>query len=103
MDCSKLSLYHLDLGPGNILLDVDTNVTIVIDFELTGYVPDDWIRTNSRICSGLDLSCYEFDSEARTDWRAGMQRRLRELGWSDVGMKWMKWRVPEGTCIAEKL
>jgi hypothetical protein len=97
MDCSKLSLYHLDLGPGYILLDVDTNMKSVIDFERVGYVPDEWIRTKFRVCSGLDLSYYDYTNEANTDWRAGMQRRLGELGWSEVAMEWMKWQFPEST------
>jgi hypothetical protein len=96
MGCSKLSLYHLDLGPGNILFDVDTNTMSVIDFECVGYVLDDWIRTNFRVCSGLDMSCYKFGIDAKADWRAGMQKRLEELGWSEVAMEWMKWRFPEG-------
>jgi hypothetical protein len=97
MDCSKLSLYHLDLGPGYILLDVDTNMKSVVDFERVGYVPDEWIRTKCRVCSGLDLSYYEYNNEANTDWRAGMHRRLGELGWSEVAMEWKKYRFPEST------
>jgi hypothetical protein len=80
MKCSRLSLYHLDPGPGNILSDVDTNMMSVIDFECVGYVPDDIIRTKFRICSGLDLSCCRFDDDARTNWRVGVQRRLGKLG-----------------------
>jgi hypothetical protein len=97
MDCSKLSLYHLDLGPGYILLDVDTNMKSVIDFERVGYVPDEWIRTKFRVYSGLDLSYYDYTNEANTDWRAGMQRRLGELGWSEVMMEWMIWQFLEST------
>jgi hypothetical protein len=57
---SELSLYHLDLGPGNI----------VIDFECVGYVPDDSVRTDFRVARQvLD----------------GL--RLRWSGWSGVAEK----------------
>jgi Ser/Thr protein kinase RdoA (MazF antagonist) len=55
MGYTKLSLYHLDLGPGNILLDVDTKMMSVIDFECVGYVPDGWITTEFKVCSGFRL------------------------------------------------
>jgi Ser/Thr protein kinase RdoA (MazF antagonist) len=55
MCCVKMSLYHLDPGPGNILLDVDTKMMGVIDFECVGYVPDGWITTEFKVCSGFRL------------------------------------------------
>jgi hypothetical protein len=39
IDCSRLSLYHFDLGPGNILLDINTKNMSTIDFENVGYLP----------------------------------------------------------------
>jgi hypothetical protein len=63
MDRTVLSPCHLDLGPRNILLDVDTKKMSVIDFETVGYVPDEWTRTKFRACGGLDLNCYGFDDE----------------------------------------
>jgi hypothetical protein len=97
MDCSKFVLSHCDLGPGNILLDVDTDSMSVIDFECVGYVPIEWIRTKFRICSGLDLTCYDFEDEAKTDWRSGVQRSLGKEGFPDVAERWMNWRYAEET------
>lgn len=95
MDCSRLSLYHFDLGPGNVLLDVKTKNMSVIDFENVGYLPPEWIRTKYRVCSGLDLTCYGDDDEAKSDWRVRMQRSLEKHGWPEIAEKWMEWRFSE--------
>ncbi|KKK22180.1 hypothetical protein ARAM_007478, partial [Aspergillus rambellii] len=52
MDCSDLVFYHADLGPGNIIVeDVPRTGSLgLIDWEIAGYFPRGWIRTN-----GLDL------------------------------------------------
>jgi hypothetical protein len=80
------------------LLDVDTNMKSVIDFERVGYVPDEWIRTKFRVCSSLDLSdlsCYDHSNEAKTDLESRCAETLGELEWSEVAMEWKKYRVPE--------
>lgn len=93
MDCSSFVLYHCDLGPGNILVDISNATISVIDFECVGYVPKEWMRTKLRICSGLDLDLYDFEDEARQEWRSRMQRQLEKEGVSDVAETWMNRRV----------
>lgn len=96
MNCSRLFLYHFDLGQGIILLDLMTKKMSVIDFENVGYLSAEWIRTKFRVCSGLDLTCDTIDDEAKSDWRAGMQRSLEKYGWPEIAEKWMDWRCSGG-------
>jgi len=91
MDCSTFTLYHCDLGPGNIVFDFENDSIAVIDFECVGYVPKDWIRTKFRLSSGMDLEAY--DGEASTEWRSRMQIRLGEEGFQEVAQEWMDWQV----------
>lgn len=96
MDCSEFLLYHCDLGPGNILVDVDSGVMSVIDFECVGYVPIEWIRTKFRISSGLDLTLYDYEDEAKFAWRVGMQKSLGLSGFADIAERWMQSRYSKG-------
>jgi thiamine kinase-like enzyme len=46
MDCSdKFVYFHADLGPSNVLIELPSGTVNVIDWELAGYVPSQWIRT----------------------------------------------------------
>lgn len=87
MDCSILVLYHCDLGPGNII--VNNGSIGIIDWETTGFVPREWIRTKFRISSGMDLPGN--DQEWRVDWRRRVQRQLELDGFLDIANRWMAW------------
>lgn len=90
MDCTELGFYHCDLGPGNILFDVETNSIGIIDWETAGFVPKDWLRTKFRLCSGMDLpSDTNVDYH---DWRRRMHRTLEGMGYGEVADVWMEWR-----------
>ncbi|OAR02686.1 hypothetical protein LLEC1_00700 [Akanthomyces lecanii] len=54
MDCSTLVFYHCDLGPSNILVDLENYSIGVIDWEIAGFVPIEWMRTKFRVSSGLE-------------------------------------------------
>lgn len=96
MDCSSFMLYHSDLGPGNILVDLPNTTISVIDFECVGFVPREWVRTKFRISGGLDLDLDDPEDEARYEWRSRMQRQFEIEGFSDVANTWMSWRYPDG-------
>lgn len=96
MDCSEFLLYHCDLGPGNILVDIESGVMSVIDFECVGYVPIEWIRTKFRISSGLDWTLYDYEDEAKFAWRVGMQKSLGLSGFTDSAERWMQSRHSKG-------
>ncbi len=89
MDCSKFVFAHLDLGPTNLIVEKEPRLgsIAVIDFEIAGYVPREWIRTKFGVSSGLDLS-------ATTDphsWRKTVQECLGQVGFPDVGKNWCSW------------
>ncbi|KAJ0161698.1 hypothetical protein CTA2_5793 [Colletotrichum tanaceti] len=87
MDCSTCVFYHCDLGPGNLILDHDGSLGI-IDWEMAGFVPKDWIRTRFCISGGLDLPG---NGDERVDWRRRVQRRLSKEGYPEVADEWMAW------------
>ncbi|KAF1994038.1 hypothetical protein P154DRAFT_586953 [Amniculicola lignicola CBS 123094] len=91
MDCSAFVFAHLELGPANLIVEKKARLgTIgVIDFEVAGYVPREWIRTKFRISSVLNLS-----SSSTTDpylWRKQVQECLGKVGFPDVTISWCSW------------
>lgn len=91
MDCSKFVFAHLELGPANLIVEEEPKEgTIgVIDFEVAGYVPREWIRTKFRVSSALDLS-----ASRTTDphsWRKKVQECLGQVGFPDVTNSWCSW------------
>jgi hypothetical protein len=87
MDCSVLVFYHCDLGPGNII--VNNGSIGIIDWETTGFVTREWIRTKFRVSGGMDLP--GSDQEWRVDWRRRVQRQLEVDGFPDIANRWMIW------------
>jgi hypothetical protein len=94
MDCSIFVLYHCDLGPGNIIVNLADRSIGIIDWETAGFVPREWIRTKFRVSGGMDLP--GSDQELRVDWRKRVQRRLEEEGFPDIADRWMVWWRNEG-------
>jgi len=92
MDCSTLHLYHCDLGPGNIIVDLERDTMGIIDFEDVGYVPKAWIRTKFRVSAGHDFNDIPWGDEARHEWRVRVQRALGEEGFPDAAESYMEWR-----------
>lgn len=94
MDISTLVFYHCDLGPTNILVDVSTGSLGIIDWEIAGYVPIEWIRTKFRLSAGMDLSQGD-DDDSRRDWRRKVAQHLGKLGYNDVVEAWWKFQHAE--------
>ena len=51
MDCSVFVLSHNDLGPTNII--INGNQIVVLDWEMAGYAPLEWVRTKFAICGAF--------------------------------------------------
>ncbi|KAF2109574.1 hypothetical protein BDV96DRAFT_502404 [Lophiotrema nucula] len=87
IDCSSFAFFHLDLGPTNIIVEDDpvTGNLGIIDFEISGFFPKGWIRTKTRLCSGMDLSI------SATDWRSEVQKALGANGFEDHSGSFMEW------------
>ncbi|KAH6624409.1 hypothetical protein B0J18DRAFT_428158 [Chaetomium sp. MPI-SDFR-AT-0129] len=90
MDVSTLVFYHCDLGPTNLLVDVSTGSLGIIDWELAGYVPVDWVRTKFRLSAGMDFN--HGMGEAKRDWRRRVAQRLEKMGYGDVVDAWWKFQ-----------
>jgi serine/threonine protein kinase len=96
MDCSTLCFYHCDLGPGNVLVDLNTKEISVIDWECAGYVPQAWIRTKFLVCSSMNLEIPTDSAEPRSreEWRHSMQMSLGKRGFADLSKSWRTWMFP---------
>ncbi|KAK8048459.1 hypothetical protein PG994_010189 [Apiospora phragmitis] len=82
MDCSALfHFYHCDLGPGNIIVDVNDRSIGIIDWEIAGFVPWEWLRTKFRLSSGLDLP---WEDESRLEYRRRVGVAMGEQRFPDV-------------------
>ncbi|KAH6641670.1 kinase-like domain-containing protein [Chaetomium tenue] len=91
MDCSVFVLAHNDLGPTNIIVDGDR--IVVIDWEMAGYVPLEWVRTKFAICGVLCVERVHARGpggegpvrvERNGAYPVGVKRRLGEMGFPEV-------------------
>ncbi|CRL27480.1 Protein kinase-like domain [Penicillium camemberti] len=78
MDVSTLVFYHCDLGPTNLLVDASTGSLGIIDWELAGYVPIEWVRTKFRLSAGMDFN--HGDADSKRGWRRRVAQRLEKNG-----------------------
>ena len=89
MDCSIFYFYHCDLGPGNIIVNLEEGSLGIIDWETAGFVPAEWIRTKFCVASGMDLP--GGDEDSRVDWRRRVQRQLGKKGFLEIAEQWIAW------------
>lgn len=88
---SEFVFFHNDLGPGNILIHCGEHRKIgIIDWELAGYVPLEWIRTKFAVGYGMD--CDEKDNNP-TEWRLRVEQQLGQEGFPAVTDAWNSWWV----------
>jgi hypothetical protein len=95
MDCSAENpvFYHADLGPTNIIVeDVPVSGAVgIIDFEIAGYFPRDWVKTKFPLSSGMDLTPEAAsEDQERLWWRRECVKLLGESGFEDVLDAWWK-------------
>ncbi|KAK7428269.1 hypothetical protein QQZ08_005166 [Neonectria magnoliae] len=90
MDVSALVFYHCDLGPTNLLVNASTGSLGIIDWELAGYVPVEWVRTKFRLSAGMDFN--HGDEDSKRDWRRRVAQHLEKMGYSDVVDAWWKFQ-----------
>ena len=99
MDCSVFVFSHNDLGPTNIIVDGDR--VIVIDWEMAGYVPLEWVRTKFNICGALEVERVTGRSEVlevelpiriekNNEYRVRVEKRLGEMGFPEVTAAWIQ-------------
>jgi hypothetical protein len=101
MDCSVFVLAHNDLGPTNIILNGDR--IVVIDWEMAGYVPLEWVRTKFAVCGALNVERITRPSvvrdgeppvrvERNDEYRVRVEQRLGEMGFPEVTAAYKKMR-----------
>ncbi|TAQ87652.1 hypothetical protein B7494_g4006 [Chlorociboria aeruginascens] len=100
MNSDVFVLYHCDMGPTNIIVDLTNGCKVgLIDWEVTGFVPKEWIRTKFCVCWGMDLNIP--DNIMSQDWRQRVQLQLAQEGFTEVAKAWksrFSKRVQEFMC-----
>ena len=83
MDFSEFVLSHNDLGPTNIIINRDR--IMVLDWELAGYAPLEWVRTKFAICGAM---CAERVTgtgvERNGEYTGRVEKKLGEMGFPEV-------------------
>lgn len=86
---NEFVLYHADLGPGNIKVEIqmtEAKVVGILYWEIAGYLPKAWVATKAAIGSGLD---FDWDgAPGEQTWRAGLLQALVNMGYKKFGLKW---------------
>ncbi|CAG8907990.1 unnamed protein product [Penicillium egyptiacum] len=90
MDVSTVVFYHCDLGPTNLLVDVSTGSLGIIDWELAGYVPIEWVRTKFRLSPGMDF--HDGDEDFNGTGAARLPSVWKRWATSDVVDAWFKFQ-----------
>ncbi|GJC92704.1 hypothetical protein ColKHC_01530 [Colletotrichum higginsianum] len=97
MDCSRLVFYHCDMGPTNVLFDPVDHSAGVIDWEVAGFVPLEWVRTKFQVSVGFDLCGGD-----TLDYRRRVQFCLGEAGFTDVSSTFMDIRNKKSLAREQK-
>ncbi|KAK3320190.1 hypothetical protein B0T19DRAFT_283631 [Cercophora scortea] len=85
MDCSVFVLSHNDLEPTNIIINGLGNRIMVLDWEMAGYAPLEWVRTKFAICGALCVERVSSTSvERNSEYPARVQQKLKEMGFPEV-------------------
>jgi aminoglycoside phosphotransferase (APT) family kinase protein len=86
-------LYHCDMGPTNVLVDLNNECKVgIIDWEMTGFVPKAWIRTKFCVCGAMDFDFTAIDVKRSKEWRQRVQLQLAQEGFSEVAETWERLR-----------
>ncbi|TLD31337.1 hypothetical protein PspLS_01814 [Pyricularia sp. CBS 133598] len=72
---------------------VDSGSVGLIDWEVSGYVPREWIRTEFGVRWGMEFTWLKvaWDDQSLNDWRFMVERRFGEEGYPEVKQVWVKW------------
>jgi hypothetical protein len=92
VDFSDCIFYHADLAPTNILVEDEpqTGRVSLIDFELAGFFPKDWIRTKFKASYAFDLD--ESTNSHPEAFRKLMDKTLEAHGYEDFTEVWRERR-----------
>ncbi|KAF4964521.1 hypothetical protein FZEAL_10859 [Fusarium zealandicum] len=88
MHSSTFYMWHNDLGPYNIIIDRRNGSLGLIDWEMAGYVPLDWIRTKFGVSWAMDFAWPGVGDEALREWRSYVERRFAEEEYPEVKAAW---------------
>ena len=83
--------HHADLGPTNIMVSADGEVTGIIDWESGGFYPRFWIATKPHVSPAFDF-CPELPEVNVYEWRRGLKGKLESKNYPALGHWYIEWR-----------
>jgi hypothetical protein len=94
MDVSTFIFNHNDLGPTNVMVDLENGCDIaIIDWEMAGYVPSAWVRTKLAGCGAMDF-CWrgvDPDDSSMREWRERVAKQLENHEFPEVLEAYTRW------------
>ncbi|CAG8976234.1 hypothetical protein HYALB_00012001 [Hymenoscyphus albidus] len=89
MNCDSFVLHHCDMGPTNVIIDLTEGCKVgLVDWEVTGFVPKEWIRTKFCVCWAMNFDFPSDDVKKSMDWRQRVQLDLERQGFLEVAEAW---------------
>ena len=89
-DVENFHFHHSDLGPTNIMVSADGEVTGIIDWESGGFFPRFWIATKPHVSPAFDF-CPELSEVDANEWRRGLKGKLESKGYPALGHWYLEW------------
>ncbi|KAF4952720.1 hypothetical protein FSARC_12588 [Fusarium sarcochroum] len=94
MDLSTFVFNHNDLGPTNVMVDLDHSCEIgIVDWEMAGFVPREWVRTKLAGCGAMDFCWKGVDPNdpSMKEWRVRVAQQLQNYGFPEVLEAYLRW------------
>lgn len=82
--------HHADLGPTNIMVSADGDVTGIIDWESAGFYPRFWIATKPHVSPAFDF-CPVLPDVDFYAWRKGLTKKLESKNYPALGHWFIEW------------
>lgn len=89
---SPFCLFHGDLGPTNVLIDIQKETIGIIDWQSAEYVPKEWIGINFARAVAMVQDPPIPDTYKSNDYAQRVWEALQRLGFSDDGSTWLSWK-----------
>lgn len=99
MSTSTLVFNHNDLGPTNVMVDVENDCNVgVVDWEMAGFVPFAWVRTKLAACYAMDFCWRDLnvDDPSMREWRDRLAGALQRYNVPQVAEEYRSWLEERG-------
>jgi len=96
----RFCFYHADLGPKNIVVDDDGQLTGVLNWESAAFYPEFWLATKPLLSAGFFLENSEADRQA---WASLLTSALQREGFAPDNGKYVRWKTVMNAQVSSHL